>query len=82
MKLMAADDTPVHSVWLAVEFTVGVGFTVSVKVADVPPQALADGVTVMVATNTEAPALVEVNVPIFPVPDEARPIEVLLLVHV
>ena len=53
-----------------------------VKVKAVPVQLLAVGVTVMVAVTGVSVAFVAVNELIFPVPLAAKPIEVLLLVHV
>ena len=61
--------------------TVGVGFTVMVKVRGVPLQLFDTGVTVIVATTGVLLVLVAVNVPILPVPLAARPIEVLLFVQ-
>ena len=61
--------------------TVGVGFTVMVKVRGVPLQLSDTGVTVIVATTGVLLVLVAVNVPILPVPLAARPIEVLLFVQ-
>jgi hypothetical protein len=73
---------PEHSVWFAIVFTPGVGFTVMVNVCAVPGQPLAVGVTVTVAATGEVVVFVAVNEAIFPVPDAARPIEGVLLVHV
>lgn len=64
----------------------GVGLTVNVNEMGIPWQAILllvyTGVTVTVALEEEE--LLEftaVNIPIFPVPDEARPMEVLLLLQ-
>ena len=38
VKLMAVVVAPLHNVWLATAFTVGVGFTVIVNVVEVPVQ--------------------------------------------
>ena len=48
-KFTAVVDAPLQSAWSAGSATVGVGFTVIVKVWAVPGQLLAVGVTVMVA---------------------------------
>ncbi|GAA4443851.1 hypothetical protein GCM10023188_44970 [Pontibacter saemangeumensis] len=72
-KLMAAPDAPLQSVLLAIVFTVGVGFTVTVKVCGVPGQPLADGVTVTVATTGAAVVLVAVKAPMLPVPLKPKP---------
>ena len=73
---------PLHQSWLAMLLTLGVGFTVMVKLLGVPAQPLADGVTVMVATIGVVPVLMAVNTGIFPFPLPAKPIAGLLLVHV
>ena len=76
---------PAHTVWFAIAFTAGVGFTVIVNVIGVPVQVVAPlvyvGVTVIVAVCTTAVALVAVKLAILPVPDAARPIVVLLFVQ-
>ena len=76
---------PEHTVWLAIVFTAGVGFTVIVNVIAVPVQVVAPlvyvGVTVIVATCGVAVALVAVKLAMLPVPDAARPIVVLVLVQ-
>jgi hypothetical protein len=58
----------------------GNGFTVIVKVADVPVQVtlllVKAGVTVMVAVTGDPVMLVAVYEAIFPVPEAARPMEV------
>lgn len=83
LSVTAADDVPEHITWLVCEkFTVGAGFTVMVNVREVPVQPFADGITVMVATLGESVALSAVNTGRSPIPPEARPIDVSLLVHV
>lgn len=76
---------PAHTVWFAIVFTAGVGFTVIVKLIGVPVQVVAPlvnvGVTVMVAVCTVAVALVAVKGAMLPVPAAARPIVVLLFVQ-
>lgn len=81
VKVTAAVDAPRHSVWLATAFTVGVGFTVIVKLCGVPVQVAAVGVTVIVAVCTVVPVLVAVKLGILPVPPAASPMLVLLLVQ-
>ena len=70
MTVVAA---PLHNVWGVTAFTVGVGFTVIVKVRGVPGQPLAVGVTVTVAVTGVLPVLVAVNEPMLPFPLAARP---------
>ena len=78
----AAVLVPAHTVWFATAFTVGVGFTVMVKLTGkLPPQPFADGVTVMVAVMGALVALVATKLAMLPVPDAARPMAVLLLVQ-
>ena len=72
---------PAQTVWLAIAFTDGVGFTVMVKLTAVPPQPVEVGVTVMVAVIGAAVALVAIKLGILPVPDAPRPIAVLLFVQ-
>ena len=72
---------PLHSVWSDDATTVGVGFTVMVNVSVAPEQLLADVVTTMVAVIGAVPVFVAVNAPILPVPEAARPIDVVLFVQ-
>ena len=81
VKLTAVVFAPLQTTWSAGSVTVGVGLTVMVKVCGVPGQPLADGVTVIVAVNGVPPVLTAVNAAMFPVPDAANPIEVVLLVQ-
>jgi hypothetical protein len=60
----------------------GVGLTVIVKFWLAPVQPDADGVTMMVPAMADVPAFVPMKDAILPVPDEASPMEVLLLVQV
>lgn len=73
---------PAQSTWFAITFTVGVGFTVIVKLiagpVHVTPPDVNVGVTVIVATRAALVVLVAVKPGIFPVPDAARPMPVLL----
>ena len=80
-KFTAVVLAPAHGVWSAGLVTVGVGFTVMVKVWAVPVQPLADGVTVMVAVTGVEPVLVAVKAFIFPLPLAASPMEVALFVQ-
>lgn len=61
--------------------TSGVGFTVIVKLLDVPMVTPSVGVTVMVATITLLVKLEAVNALMLPVPLAARPIEGVVLVQ-
>ena len=60
----------------------GEGLTVTVKLCAVPVQPLADGVTLITAVTAVDVVFTAVKELIFPVPVEARPILVLLLVQV
>ena len=85
VKVIAVVVAPLHNVWLATAFTVGVGFTVMVNVIGVPvqvtPLLVNVGVTVIVATTGAVPVLIAVKLGMFPVPAAARPILVLLFVQ-
>ena len=72
---------PLHNVWLLTALTVGVGFTVMVKVVELPGQPLADVLTVMVAVIGALVLLIAVNDPMLPVPEAAKPIVGLLFVQ-
>ena len=69
----------------AVALTTGAGLTVMVNVVAVPvqvtPPLVNEGVTVIVETIGVAPVFVAVNAGIFPVPEAASPIAVLLFVQ-
>ena len=81
-KVIAVVVPPSQSAWLAMAFTVGVGFTVIVNVMPEPVQPLAVvGVTVIVAVIGAAVLFIAMKLGILPWPDAARPIEVLLLVQ-
>ena len=73
---------PLHTVWLAIDPTVGVGLTVIVKLCVAPGQPLAVGVTVITAIAGVVVVLVAVNDRILPVPVDARPMLVLVFVQV
>jgi hypothetical protein len=75
-------DAVAHTVWLVIAATVGVGFTVMVKLCGVPLHVAAAGVTTIVAVAVTEDVLVAVKAAILPVPVEARPIEVLLFIQV
>ena len=81
MKVTAVVVAPLHKVWFGTLSTVAVGFTVIVKVFGVPVQPLAVGVTVTVAVTGAVPVLVAVNAPMLPLPEPARPIDVVLFVQ-
>jgi len=72
---------PLQTDWLEGVVTVGVGFTVIVKVWAVPVQPLELAATLKAPWIGELPELVAVKALIFPVPDVAVPIEALLLVQ-
>ena len=74
LKVTAVVGAPLHNVWLEGAVTLGVGFTVILKLCEVPVQLLAVGVTVIVAVTAAVPRLVAVNDAIFPEPEDARPI--------
>lgn len=85
MKFTAAVGAPLHTVWLATGFTVGVGLTVYVNVIGVPkhvtPPKVADGVTVISATTGALVILIAMKAGILPTPDPARPILGVLLIQ-
>ena len=82
---MAAVAEPLQTSWLATLLTVGVGFTVMVKLMGVPvqvtPESEFEGVTVIVAVTGVVPLLIAVNGLIFPVPSAFRPMDGLELVQ-
>ena len=84
-KVIAVVVAPLHSVWLATAFTVGVGLTVIVNVIGAPVQVTPPfvnvGVTVIVATCGVVPGFVAVKLAMLPVPLAARPMLVLLFVQ-
>ena len=59
----------------------GEGLTVMVNVSGMPGQPAADGVTVIVAVTGALLVLIAVNAGIFPLPEAAKPIDVLLFVQ-
>jgi D-ribose pyranose/furanose isomerase RbsD len=85
VKVTATVGLLLHTVWLEMLLTVGVGLTVMVKVVEEPeqlkPPFVNTGVTVIVAITGAEPALVAVNEAMLPAPDAARPIEVALFVQ-
>jgi hypothetical protein len=81
VKFTVAVVCPLHNIWLVTGFTIGVGFTVMVKLTGKPGQAPKTGVTVMVAVIGPLVALVVTNGSISPVPLAARPMPVLLFVQ-
>lgn len=83
-KFMAANVLPLHIVLLDGVVTFAEGFTVIVKVIGVPLQLLVlvnIGVTVTVVTTGAFPVLVAVKEAIFPVPEAANPMDVIVLVQ-
>jgi hypothetical protein len=81
LKLTAAVAVLLHTTWLVIGFTNGVGLTVMVKVIGVPGQPAAVGVTVIVATSGPLVGLVAMNDGISPLPAGARPIAGVLFVQ-
>ena len=83
---MAAVAVPLHRTWLDTAATVGVGFTVIVKVrvpsGQVTPLFVKLAETVIVATTGEEPVLTAVKEPMLPVPLAPRPMLGLLFVQV
>lgn len=72
-----------HNAWFTTTSTVGIGFTVMVKVVKVPVQVVPEpvnvGVTVMVAVTGALVVLETANKGILPVPAIPRPMEGVLL---
>lgn len=66
-----------EATWVAV----GIGFTLMLKVMSAPTQVLAEGVTVIRAVSGPLVVLVAVKEGMFPSPDAARPMVVLLFVQ-
>jgi hypothetical protein len=74
---------PLHATTFATVSTVGIGLIVIVKVFAVPvhvtPAFVYEGVTVMVAVTGTGPAFVAVKEGMLPLPEDTRPIDVVLL---
>ena len=81
MNVIPVDDALLHSCWLAIVLTPGVGLTVILNTLDVLLQPLADGVTVIFATDGLLPVFVAVKDAILPVPVAARPMAAILFVQ-
>ena len=81
MKVTAAVAAPLHNVCGVTAATVGVGFTVIVKVTGVPGQPLAVGVTVIVEETGVLPVFTAVNGAMLPAPLAPKPMAGLLLVQ-
>ena len=81
LKLNAPAVLLLQNVWLAGTVSIGVGFTVTVKLCVVPTQVAAVGVTAMIAVVATEPVFTAVNDAILPAPEFTRPIVVLLFVH-
>ena len=82
LNVTAAVVAPLHSDWPVGVVTVGVGFTVMLKLCGTPPQPLATGVTVIKADEAAVPLLVAVKPAILPEPAGARPMVILLFAQV
>jgi hypothetical protein len=82
VKVTAVVLVPLHTVWLAGVFTLGVGLTVSVAIIAGPSQPFILGIMVKVTITGVVPVVVKVPV-ILPVPLAAMPVAVatLSLVH-
>ena len=80
-KLIKLVPAPLHKTRFGGCTTLGVGLTVMVNVCAAPGQPAADGVTVIVAVTGAEPVLIAANAGIFPLPDAAKPIDVLLFVQ-
>ncbi len=74
VKVTAVVDASLHKVSSLGASTVGVGFTVMVKVSDIPEQLFAVGLTSIVAVTALVPVFVAVKLDISPVPLDANPI--------
>jgi hypothetical protein len=83
VKLNAPVTAPLQYTAFAGTVTVGVGFTVSVKVCVVPGHPVDVGITLITAAEGAAPVFVIVNAAmLLPVPELASPMLVLLLFQV
>ena len=86
VNVIAVDGLALHNTWLPTGFTVAVGLTIIVNVAESPAQVTPPLVmlenTFMVAVTGVVPALVAVNAGMFPVPFAPRPIDGVLFVQV
>lgn len=81
VKFKAFTGAPLQTITFAGTVTVGVGFTVMVKVCAVPAQPLAEGVTVIVAVTGAFEVFTPLKAGMFPEPEPARPMDVLLFVQ-
>lgn len=72
---------PLHTTTFAGVFTTGVGFTLMLKVCELPWHPFASGVTVMFDVIALFPLLVALNPLILSVPDVPVPIVPLLLLQ-
>jgi hypothetical protein len=81
VKFTAVVVPPLHTVWSETVLTIGVGLTVIVKLWGVPAHEPYIGVTVIVATVCTLPVLIAGKAVMSPVPLDARPMLVLLLVQ-
>lgn len=87
LKLIGAVSVLAHNTWSATAFTEGVGFTVIVKLLDVPLQPIVSvgfkicGLTVIMAVTGDDVMFVAVKEGRLPEPKAARPIPGSLLSH-
>jgi hypothetical protein len=82
VKFIALVVAALHKTWLAGMATLGVGFIVIIKFWATPGHPFATGVTVIVAATGALVKFIAVNEGIFPLPLAAKPMLVLLFVHV
>jgi len=85
VKFTAVVFALLHTTWFGTAVTVAVGLTVIVNVEGVPTHVTAplvyEGVTVIVAVTGAVVALVATKDAILPVPEAARPMDVVLFVQ-
>lgn len=79
VKPTAVVVAPLHTVWLAGWFTIGVGFTVTVAIIGTPAHPPNDGVMVNVTITGNVAVVVNVPVIVLPVPAAAIPVAVATL---
>ena len=78
---IASVGAELHTVWLVTTDTAGMGFTVRVKLWELPLHISACGVTVIIDDITSVPLFVAVKVAIGPIPVAGKPTLVLLFVQ-
>ena len=78
VKATAAVLNVLHTVWLVIAATVGVGFTVTVKLCELPIQEFAAGVTVTVPAIVADVVFDALQEAMLPLPEDASPMAELL----